>query len=88
MVHVPLIVPPGCGFRVGAERREWHPGNAFVFDDTFEHEAWNDSDVPRAVLIFDIWSPSMSIAERELVSEASAAMSDFYGTGSSSRGGL
>jgi aspartate beta-hydroxylase len=88
MVHLPLIVPPGCGFRVGAERREWHPGKAFVFDDTFEHEAWNDSDVPRAVLIFDIWSPYMSIAERELVSEASAAMSDFYGTDSSSRGGL
>jgi aspartate beta-hydroxylase len=88
MVHLPLIVPPGCGFRVGAERREWHPGKAFVFDDTFEHDAWNDSDVPRAVLIFDIWSPYMSVAERELVSEASAAMSEFYGTGSSSRGRL
>ena len=88
MVHLPLIIPPGCGFRVGAERREWHPGKAFVFDDTFEHEAWNDSDVPRAVLIFDIWSPYMSIAERELVSQVSAAMSEFYGAGSSSRGGL
>jgi aspartate beta-hydroxylase len=33
--HLPLIVPPGCGFRVGAERREWHAGNAFIFDDTF-----------------------------------------------------
>ena len=88
MVHLPLIIPPGCGFRVGAERHEWHPGKAFVFDDTFEHEAWNDSDVPRAVLIFDIWSPYMSIAERELVSQVSAAMGEFYGTGSSSRGGL
>ena len=44
-VHLPLIVPPGCGFGVGAQRREWHPGKAFIFDDTFEHEAWNDSDV-------------------------------------------
>jgi aspartate beta-hydroxylase len=79
MVHLPLIVPPGCGFRVGAERREWHPGKAFVFDDTFEHEAWNDSDVARAVLIFDIWSPYMSIAERELVSRVSADVGEFYG---------
>src|SRR5262249_11971673 len=48
VVHVPLIVPPGCGFRVGAEQREWEPGKAFVFDDTIEHEAWNNSDEPRA----------------------------------------
>jgi aspartate beta-hydroxylase len=82
IVHLPLIVPPGCLFRVGAERREWHPGKAFVFDDTFEHEAWNESDVPRAVLILDIWSPHVSIAERELVSQVSADVGEFYGTGS------
>ena len=87
IVHLPLIVPPGCGFRVGAERREWHPGQAFVFDDTFEHEAWNDSDVPRAVLILDIWSPHLSIAEREMVSRVSGDVSEFYGTGSYREGG-
>jgi aspartate beta-hydroxylase len=87
IVHLPLIVPPGCGFRVGAESREWHTGKAFVFDDTFEHEAWNDSDVPRAVLILDIWSPHVSIAERELVSRVSADVSEFYGTGSYHEGG-
>ncbi len=80
IVHLPLIVPPGCGFRVGAERREWQPGKAFVFDDSFEHEAWNDSDVPRAVLILDIWSPHVSLAERELVSRVSADVGEFYGT--------
>jgi len=48
IVHLPLIVPPHCGFRVGAETREWQPGKAFVFDDTIEHEAWNDSNDPRA----------------------------------------
>jgi aspartate beta-hydroxylase len=79
-VHLPLIVPPGCGFRVGAERREWQPGKALVFDDTFEHEAWNDSDVPRAVLILDIWSPHVTAAEREMVSSVTAAVSEFYGT--------
>ncbi|TLZ48635.1 MAG: hypothetical protein E6K22_15460 [Gammaproteobacteria bacterium] len=46
-VHLPLIVPPDCGFRVGSETREWMPGKAWVFDDTIEHEAWNESDLLR-----------------------------------------
>jgi aspartate beta-hydroxylase len=87
IVHLPLIVPPGCGFRVGAERREWQPGKAFVFDDTFEHEAWNDSDAPRAVLILDIWSPHVTAAEREMVSKVTADVGEFYGTGSYHEGG-
>ena len=68
LVHLPLIVPPQCGFRVGNETREWVPGSAMVFDDTIEHEAWNDSDALRVVLIFDIWHPALSEAERRLVS--------------------
>ena len=79
IVHLPLIVPPGCGFRVGAETREWIPGQAFVFDDTIEHEAWNDSDDPRAVLIFDIWNPLVSPHERELVNALTRGVGDFYG---------
>ena len=78
VVHLPLVVPPGCGFRVGGERREWQPGKAFVFDDTFEHEAWNDSDVPRAVLILDIWSPFVSPVERELVGKLTADVGEYY----------
>ncbi len=69
-VHLPLIVPPGCGFRVGATTREWLPGKAWVFDDTIEHEAWNSSDTPRAILIFDIWNPLLTAAERELIQTA------------------
>ncbi|HEY7640718.1 MAG TPA: aspartyl/asparaginyl beta-hydroxylase domain-containing protein [Steroidobacteraceae bacterium] len=79
IVHLPLIVPPGCGFRVGGEQREWQPGKAFVFDDTIEHTAWNDSDTPRAVLIFDIWNPEVSPEERAMVSTAVAGVSEFYG---------
>jgi aspartate beta-hydroxylase len=79
IVHLPLIVPQGCGFRVGAEQREWEPGKAFVFDDTIEHEAWNNSDVPRAVLIFDIWNPGLSLAEREMVTALTAGVDQFYG---------
>lgn len=66
-VHLPLIVPPGCGFRVGAETREWREGEAWAFDDTIEHEAWNDSDQPRAILIIDTWNPLLTEAEREVV---------------------
>lgn len=71
--HLPLIVPPGCGFRVGAETRVWVPGEAFVFDDTIEHEAWNDSREPRAVLIFDVWPWALSAAERSAVAAVMAA---------------
>ena len=79
-VHLPLVVPPGCRFRVGAEYREWHPGQAFVFDDTIEHEAWNDSDMPRAVLIFDVWNPLLTMAERELVRAVVDGVGEYYGT--------
>lgn len=67
VVHLPLIVPKACEFRVGGEMREWDPGTAFVFDDTIEHEAWNRSDRDRAVLIFDIWNPYLSEQERGMV---------------------
>ena len=79
IAHLPLIVPPGCGFRVGAETRQWEPGKAFVFDDTIEHEAWNTSDQPRAVLILDIWNPYLSPAERDMVSALTAGVGEFYG---------
>ena len=62
--HLPLIVPPGCRFRVGNEIREWEAGKLLIFDDTIEHEAWNDSDRDRVVLIFDIWRPELSEAEK------------------------
>ena len=77
-VHLPLIVPAGCGFRVGGEIREWQVGTAWVFDDSIEHEAWNDSDVPRAILIFDIWNPALTPLERDLVREATTAIGDYY----------
>ena len=78
IVHVPLIVPAGCGFRVGNEKREWHLGEAWIFDDMIEHEAWNDSDELRALLIFDIWNPCLNAAERELVCELLNGISDYY----------
>lgn len=65
--HLPLIVPEGCWFRVGAQTRYWKKGEAFVFDDTIEHEAKNPSDELRVVFIFDVWHPDLSPPEREAV---------------------
>jgi aspartate beta-hydroxylase len=67
VLHLPLIVPAGCGYRVGHVTREWKVGVPWIFDDTIEHEAWNDSDELRVVLIFDVWNPLLSQAERDLV---------------------
>jgi len=77
-VHLPLIVPPGCGFRVGGETREWQVGTGWVFDDTIEHEAWNNSDAPRAILIFDIWNPELTLLERDLVRETTLALAQYH----------
>jgi aspartyl/asparaginyl beta-hydroxylase (cupin superfamily) len=66
--HLPLIVPPGCGFRVGNEERQWEEGRLLVFDDTIEHEAWNESSEDRVLLIFGIWRPELSERERSEVS--------------------
>ena len=62
--HLPLIVPPGCGFRVGNEVREWREGEILIFDDSIEHEAWNDSAEDRVMLIFDIWRPELTEQEK------------------------
>ncbi len=80
--HLPLIVPEGCGFRVGNDVRAWHEGKAWVFDDTIEHEAWNNSDQTRVILLFDIWRPELSEDERHAVRALFTAI-DAYGGKSS-----
>ena len=77
VTHLPLVVPLGCRFRVGNQTREWVPGKAWVFDDTIEHEAWNDSDQLRVVLIFDTWHPSLSFEERRLITALNAGLDAF-----------
>jgi aspartate beta-hydroxylase len=79
IVHLPLMIPAGCGFRVGADVRAWKTGNAWVFDDSIEHEAWNDSDEIRIILIFDIWNPLLSAAERDLVRALTVGIGSYYG---------
>ena len=72
--HLPLIVPPGCGLRVGNDTREWAEGKAWAFDDTIEHEAWNNSGQTRVILLFDIWRPELTEDERRLVNAMFAAI--------------
>ncbi len=67
IIHLPLIVPEGCEFRVGGETRAWREGEAWAFDDTIDHEAWNGSDRTRAILIFDVWNPYITPGERDLL---------------------
>lgn len=78
VVHLPLIVPEGCRFRVGGETRPWEEGKAWVFDDTIEHEAWNDSDYLRVILMIDIWNPYLTMAERDLVAALLNGIRGYY----------
>lgn len=69
IAHWPLIVPPDCAFKVGGEVRPWEPGTPMIFDDMSVHEAWNESDRIRVVLIADYWRPELSKLERIAVTD-------------------
>lgn len=62
--HIPLIVPYNCRLRVGNETRPVEFGKAMIFDDSIEHEAWNDSDETRVVLLLEVWRPELNQDER------------------------
>ena len=59
--HLGLMVPPGplesCGIAVGGERAHWAEGKSLVFDDTYEHHVWNDTNGTRVVLFLDVMRP-------------------------------
>jgi aspartate beta-hydroxylase len=77
VTHLALIVPENCYFRVGNDTRQWVPGEAWVFDDTIEHEARNESDKLRVVLIFDIWHPHLTPPERAMITALTAGLNAF-----------
>jgi aspartyl/asparaginyl beta-hydroxylase (cupin superfamily) len=78
--HLPLIVPDGCGFRVGNDVREWKEGKVWLFDDTIEHEAWNNSNEDRYILLFEVWRPELNSVEKELVTKILESV-DGYNSG-------
>jgi len=58
--HLGLIIPKDaekCRIRVDDKIQVWRPGEIFVFDDTYEHEVWNDTDEERVILLFDFDRP-------------------------------
>lgn len=76
VAHLPLIVPSDCALVVGGEVHEWRRGEVVVFDDTYEHEAWNRSRQTRVVLIMDVWNPHLTEVERSAVTRLVTAVSD------------
>lgn len=79
LTHLPLILPGPARFRVGNTVRDWKMGQAWVFDDTIDHEAWNDADEMRVILIFDVWNPYLSEAEQSLITAMMQARRSFAG---------
>ena len=67
-VHLPLVVPKGnvCGLKVGSEIHYWEEGELVIFDDSFTHEAWNESVDNRIVLMFDIPNPKWGYSAEEI----------------------
>jgi beta-hydroxylase len=59
-VHLALLVPEGpgrCEIRVEDKYRGWMPGEYLVFDETFQHEVWNETNEPRVVLFLQVLRP-------------------------------
>lgn len=77
--HLPVIAPAGCRLRVGGETREWRQDELMIFDDSIEHEAWNQGAETRVVLLFDIWRPELSPEERAAVQAVLASFDRFWG---------
>ena len=66
-VHLGIDVPPGCGIRVGDTGATWREGACIAFDDSFQHEVWNESDRERIVLVVDCWHPDLTDDEVRLL---------------------
>ena len=67
--ELPIILPEAseaCFIRVGGEIKFWKEGELMIFDDTYEHESCNLSDIhDRIIMVFDIWHPELLAQERE-----------------------
>lgn len=61
--HLGIVTDPAARIRVGNDVREWEEGKIIVFDDSFEHEVWNNSNITRIVMIIDVWNPCLSNEE-------------------------
>ncbi|PZN94880.1 MAG: hydroxylase [Alphaproteobacteria bacterium] len=78
--HLPLLVPPDCRLRVGNHTRDVREGEMLIFDDSIEHEAWNDSNAPRAILLFEIWRPELTTSEQAALKIIFESVVDYSGS--------
>ncbi len=85
--HLPLIVPRDCRLRVGNVVQVVQPGRMLIFDDSIQHEAWNDSDQTRVVLLFEIWRPDLDVAERQALTVLFEAIGQFTPGGTADQAG-
>uniref|UniRef100_A0A8D3AIA7 Un-named hu7910 n=1 Tax=Scophthalmus maximus TaxID=52904 RepID=A0A8D3AIA7_SCOMX len=68
-MHLGLVVPPhGCRIRCTNQTREWEEGKVLIFDDSFEHEVWQDADSYRLIFIVDVWHPELTQNQRQTLS--------------------
>ncbi|NNC38465.1 MAG: aspartyl/asparaginyl beta-hydroxylase domain-containing protein [Acidimicrobiales bacterium] len=69
-MHFGLIIPPSGYMEVANMQRNWQAGKALVFDSSYNHQAVNDSDQSRVILLVDFLNPDMSDQERQWVLDA------------------
>ncbi|XP_060730189.1 aspartyl/asparaginyl beta-hydroxylase isoform X6 [Tachysurus vachellii] len=68
-MHLGLVIPQkGCRIRCTNQTREWEEGKVLIFDDSFEHEVWQDAESYRLIFIVDVWHPALSQSQRQSLS--------------------
>ncbi|XP_069368395.1 aspartyl/asparaginyl beta-hydroxylase isoform X25 [Paralichthys olivaceus] len=68
-MHLGLVIPKhGCRIRCTNQTREWEEGKVLIFDDSFEHEVWQDADSYRLIFIVDVWHPELTKYQRQTLS--------------------
>jgi beta-hydroxylase len=78
-VHLGLIIPEGdTQIRVGNITKKWEEGKILIFDDSFDHEAWNNTDKDRVVLMFDIVNPRWEYTAEQINRYKIENMQDEY----------
>lgn len=78
VMHLPLKVPADCALSiVDAGEHHWQEGRLMMFDDTYQHEAWNRSGETRLILLMDCWNPHLAAEERLAITRLVECISDF-----------
>ncbi|XP_053752163.1 aspartyl/asparaginyl beta-hydroxylase isoform X2 [Panthera pardus] len=65
-MHLGLVIPKeGCKIRCANESKTWEEGKVLIFDDSFEHEVWQDAASFRLIFIVDVWHPELTPQQRQ-----------------------